>query len=195
GNHDLLDDYTEAQAALTEAPKSLYRGAYEGGNHSVLLENAESRPLWDLICLNTTTQGVQEAQENWLRQVVANDDRPKVGGAFCFLHIPLLEYAKVWDSGKAQGVKQEEVCTYGEDGSAFPILKKLGVRACFCGHDHVNDYTGRIGEVDMVYGRASGHAGYGGEQMRKGGKLITLDALKGSYRWQTVFADGSSWSP
>jgi hypothetical protein len=195
GNHDLLDDYTEAQAALTEAPKSLYRGAYEGGNHSVLLENAESRPLWDLICLNTTTQGVQEAQENWLRQVVANDDRPKVGGAFCFLHIPLLEYAKVWDSGKAQGVKQEEVCTYGEDGSAFPILKKLGVRACFCGHDHVNDYTGRIGEVDMVYGRASGHAGYGGEQMRKGGKLITLDALKGSYRWQTVFADGSSWPP
>ncbi len=190
GNHDLLEDVAAAQSALTEAPKSLYRGAYAGGNYRVVLESAGGDPLWDLVCLNTTTQGVQKAQEKWLEAQIPSG-RP----ALCFLHIPLLQYVDVWKSGQAKGVKHEDVCTYGEDGSALPLLERLKVRACFCGHDHVNDYAGRIRDVEMVYGRATGHAGYGGDQLAKGGKLITLNAAKSQFSWKTVFADGEIWTP
>lgn len=193
GNHDLLEDYAPAQVTLTEAHKSLYRGGYAEGNYRVLLEDLEGSALQELLCLNTTTQGVQSAQEAWLDQVAKVADRPK--HALCFLHIPIEQYIDVWKAGQALGFKHEEVCTYGEDGSAFATLKKLGVTGCFCGHDHVNDYTGTHEGIAMVYGRATGHAGYGGDKVRKGGKLITLDTSTGRHTWETVFADGKTWTP
>ena len=193
GNHDLLEDYGQAQALLTEAPKSLYRGGYEGGNYRILLEDNDKVPLHELVCLNTTTQGVQAPQEAWLKQVITLANRPKQ--VLCFLHIPIQQYIDVWKAGSAKGVKHEDVCTYGEDGSAFALLKKLGVTACFCGHDHVNDYTGTHDGIAMVYGRATGHAGYGGDKVSKGGKLITLDTTSGRHTWQTVFANGKTWKP
>lgn len=193
GNHDLLDDYAEAQAILTEAPHSLYRGGHDGGNYRVEFQRETDVLSWDLLCLNTTTQGIQSAQEDWLRQCqsLKRPDRK----ALCFLHIPVLQYEEVWQSKRARGFQKEAVCTYGEDGSAFPLLGQLGVKACFCGHDHVNDYGGRIEGIDCVYGRASGHAGYGGDDVKKGGKLITLNERNDTYQWATVFADGSSWTP
>lgn len=148
----------------------------------------------ELLCLNTTTQGVQAAQEKWLAS-----QKPSTSPVLCFLHIPLLEYDTVWQRKLAKGVLKEPVCTYGEDGSAIKQLKQFGdVKACFCGHDHVNDYGGTWDGIEMVYGRATGHAGYGGNKLKKGGKLITANLTesgKGSYSWKTVFADGSDWSP
>jgi hypothetical protein len=50
----------------------------------------------------------------------------------------------------------------------------------------------------MVYGRATGHAGYGAHKLKKGGKLITVDLAnpkKTRHTWKTVFADGSDWAP
>jgi hypothetical protein len=50
----------------------------------------------------------------------------------------------------------------------------------------------------MVYGRATGHAGYGGDQLKKGGKLITANLTNPKNPtsvWKSVFADGSEWSP
>ena len=193
GNHDLLANYGPAQVALTEAPKSLYRGGYEGGNYRTLLQDTTGKDLHELICLNTTTQGIQEAQEAWLESVAAQPDRSS--RALCFLHIPVQQYIDVWKAGSAKGVKNESVCTCGEDGSAFPLLKKLGITACFCGHDHINDYTGTHDGIAMVYGRATGHAGYGGDKVRKGGKLITLDTTTGHHSWETVFANGKRWTP
>ncbi|MBN8246593.1 MAG: hypothetical protein J0L84_04035 [Verrucomicrobia bacterium] len=89
---------------------------------------------------------------------------------------------------------QEEVCFERESGTALPVLaESRTIRATFCGHDHVNDYAVRGRDMDLVYGRATGYAGYGGEKLRKGAKLIELDLGDGSYRQVTVFADGTTW--
>ena len=195
GNHDELDDYASAQVALTEAKGSLYRGGHSGGNYEVVLTDADDRAVWQLVCLNTTNQGVQREQEEWLAARASDVKRPKTG-AFCFLHIPVMEYHELWKEGVCKGVHLEDVCTYGEDGSAFSHLERLGgIKACFCGHDHVNDYSGTQDGIELVYGRASGHAGYGGDKVRKGAKLITLNAAEGNYSWKTVFADGTTWTP
>lgn len=201
GNHDELDDYAAAQVALTEAKGSLYRGGHSGGNYEIALTDGDgesARVLWRLVCLNTTNQGVQRAQEEWLaaRAAGSGGTETETTGGFCFLHIPLMEYHALWNAGQCKGIHLEDVCTYGEDGSAFAHLQKLGgIKACFCGHDHVNDYSGSRDGIEMVYGRASGHAGYGGDKLRKGAKLITLDTTTGAYQWKTVFADGTDWHP
>ena len=88
------------------------------------------------------------------------------------------------------------MCHESENGQAAPVLAGDDrLRACFCGHDHVNDYAVRTRNLDLVYGRATGHGGYGGEKVRKGAKLIELDLTSGEYQQVTVFADGTRWKP
>jgi hypothetical protein len=194
GNHDRLDDYAAAQVTLTEAKNSLYRGGHDGGNYRISINGDDDRQLMELLCLNTTTQGVQAGQERWLTM-----QKPATSPVLCFLHIPLLQYDTVWQKKLAKGIFKEPVCTYGEDGSAIAKLKKFGdVKACFCGHDHVNDYGGTWDGIEMVYGRATGHAGYGANKLKKGGKLITAKLTgprKSAYTWKTIFADGTDWCP
>lgn len=50
-------------------------------------------------------------------------------------------------------------------------------------------------DVDLVYCRSTVHAGYGGEKVRKGAKLIELDLATGAYTQTTVFAVGKRWKP
>jgi hypothetical protein len=198
GNHDLLDDYVAGHDALRTAQRSLYRGGPQGGNYTVDLVDAHGRPVWELLCLNTTNVGIQRAQRDWIdafrqrRQRAGTTSPP----AFCLLHIPVLQYHYIWEEEIASGFKREEVCSWGENGSGIWHLKQLGnVKALFCGHDHVNDYSGVLEGIELVYGRATGHAGYGGDDVRKGAKLITANATTQEYTWQTVFPDGARWRP
>jgi 3',5'-cyclic AMP phosphodiesterase CpdA len=198
GNHDLLDDYPTAHDALRTARNSLYRGGPTGGNFTVDLVDAEGRRVWELICLNTTNIGIQRPQRDWIdalherRRQAAQAVPP----AFCLLHIPVLQYHYIWEEEMASGFKREAVCSWGENGSGIWHLQRLGtVKALFCGHDHVNDYSGVLEGIELVYGRATGHAGYGGEDVRKGAKLITANGATRSYTWETVFPDGTRWRP
>jgi 3',5'-cyclic AMP phosphodiesterase CpdA len=201
GNHDLLDDYPAGHDALRVARHSLYRGGPQGGNYTVDLLDTEGRCVWELICLNTTNIGIQRPQREWIDALHAQRSQFGSGTrestpAFCMLHIPVLQYHYIWEEEMASGFKREAVCSWGENGSGLWHLQRLGnVRALFCGHDHVNDYSGSIEGIELVYGRATGHAGYGGEDVRKGAKLITADAGTGTYSWETVFPDGSRWRP
>jgi 3',5'-cyclic AMP phosphodiesterase CpdA len=198
GNHDLLDDYVAGHDALRTARNSLYRGGPAGGNYTVNLVDGEGRRVWELICLNTTNIGIQRPQREWID---ALHHRRQRGGqvwppAFCMLHIPVLQYHYIWEEEIASGFKREAVCSWGENGSGIWHLKRLGtVKALFCGHDHVNDYSGALDGIELVYGRATGHAGYGGDEVRKGAKLITANGVTGDYTWETVFADGTRWRP
>ncbi len=196
GNHDMLDDYELGHDHLTEAKNSLYRGGPGSGNYSVMLEDKEGNPLWELLCLNTTNIGIQKEQENWLRGFSDSQSGLEEIPMVTFLHIPVLQYQYVWEEKLAAGFKLENVSHYGEDGSGIWHLKDLGrVRACFCGHDHVNDYGGKLEDIELVFGRATGFAGYGGEKVAKGGKLITVNAQDRTYAWETVLYDGTRWHP
>ena len=77
-----------------------------------------------------------------------------------------------------------------ENGQAFPALTApQTLRACFCGHNHTNDYAVKADSMDLIYGRSSGYAGYGGETLRKGAKLIEVDLSNGNYTKTSVFAE------
>ncbi len=197
GNHDQLNDYTVGHAAMTRAKNSLYRGGPGGGCYTVSLTDREGAARWDLVCLNSMDDGLMEPQRAWLRaEKRRREAEPGAPNAFGIFHIPVKQYDTIWGEEEASGVKFEQVCYWGEDGSSFQHIKALGtVRACFVGHDHVNDYSGLYDGIELVYGRATGQAGYGGDKVPKGAKLITANAETGQYTWQSVYVDGKHWTP
>lgn len=69
------------------------------------------------------------------------------------------------------------------------------MRACFVGHSHKNDYYFEEDGIVFAFGRATGYGGYGGEALEKGATLLVLGPQPGAFQFQTVFADGSTWSP
>ena len=121
--------------------------------------------------------------------------RPDAGDADAAHPTPVKQYKDVWDNGTARGIIGEDVCLEREDGSSVPILAAAGIQAAICGHDHVNDYAGIIGGVDLIYGRATGHGGYGDENVPKGAKLYTLDPAQKTFEWVSLLPDGTTWKP
>ena len=195
GNHDQLDDYAKGHDALHDTKGSLYRGGASGGNYIVALNDKDGNPCWDLLCLNSMNGGLLAPQQEWLKALPGQDYRPKAKNAFAVVHIPVKQYTDVWAEEKSGGVFLEEVCSWEEDGTSLPLIDALGtVRAYFCGHDHVNDYKGTWGGVELNYGRATGHAGYGGDKVPKGGKIITANAETGKYTAESILPDGSTWN-
>jgi len=197
GNHDRMGDYAVGHETFTAAQGSLYRGGAAGGNYVARLTSPAGDAVWDLICLNSVKLGLGEAQRAYLRDLAAARANPAspTPPSFALFHIPLRQYQDIWDSGAAAGIKKESVAHHDEDGSTLPLLKELGLRACFCGHDHVNDYAASLDGVELVYGRATGFGGYGGTLLDKGAKLVTLNAETGEYSWDTILPDGTRWRP
>lgn len=99
---------------------------------------------------------------------------------FAFFHIPIPEYKTLWEHREELGVigtKGEEVCCPPVNTGFYNTAKASGTVAIFCGHDHVNDYYGKL-ESDgptLVYGRSLGKLCYGNDELF-GARLITLDA-------------------
>lgn len=194
GNHDKLIDYKVGHKALAEAKNSLYHGGESDGNYRIDLVDKHHKTVCQLVCLNSKGDGLGASQHQWML-----DQAGKIGKSsvprLAFFHIPFKEYGEVWNNGTATGVVGEEPSCEKQDGATMVCMKALGVKACFCGHDHVNDYGGKIDGIEMVFGRATGYGGYGDEVLSKGGKLITVNCLTGQYDWTSVLPDGTHWKP
>ena len=190
GNHDQVTDRARADALLENAPGSLYRGGNSGGHYTLDLVSPSGQLLWQLLFIDTGRDGLIGERRDWIRQLPPADV-PRVA----FFHIPLKQYAQIWEDGTASGIWGEPPCFEREDGGALEILLAAGVTACFCGHDHMNDYSGRVEGVELVYGRVSRTGGYGRDTFEKGGKLITLNSSRRTCSWVSVTPDGKTWHP
>jgi hypothetical protein len=198
GNHDLLDDYQKGHDMLESADRSLYRGGANHGDYRLEVRAPgappSSAPVLDVFFLNTNDEGLGPWQIDALQRMTTHvaSRRPKPAPALLFFHVPLLDYETRIKADTFTGIKLEGVSRYKENGAAFPVITApKTIRACFCGHNHVNDYVIKAPGVDLHYGRSTGYAGYGGEKLRKGAKLIEVDLATGAYQQTTVFADGS----
>jgi len=196
GNHDKLTDIAMGHDFLHDAKGSLYRGGPNNGNYTIDVLGPDGKPVWELICMNTSRNGLVGPSHDWLAQLSKERAGAKRPNAFGLFHIPLKQYSDVMKLDPTSGIQLEPVSSGDEDGSALGLLKSLGnVRACFCGHDHKSDYSGNLDGIELVYGRSSGWAAYGWVEVRKGAKLITTNCETGNYAWETVFPDGLRWHP
>jgi hypothetical protein len=193
GNHDVLDDYQRGHDTLAAGTYSLYRGGGTHGDYRVEVRTAGA-PALDLFLLNSSDEGLTAWQARALAgmttQVAARGPAPP---ALLFFHVPIQEYETRLTAGNFTGLKLEGVSHYREHGDTFPtIIGAKQIKACFCGHNHLNDFALKTGPVDLNFGRSTGYAGYGGDKLRKGAKLIEVDLVSGGYEQRTVFASGAT---
>lgn len=195
GNHDSLDSYEAGHRALAGAQGSQYAGGGLGGNYVLVLEDASGAPLVELFCLDSGKEGLGEEARAFIGQAIAADAGAPKPMRLAACHIPVRQYHEVWENKAATGIIGEIVCSEKEDGTTLAALRDARIQAVFCGHDHENDYSGRMAGVEMIYGRATGYAGYGHEKVPKGGKVYTLDPARKSMEWLSLLPDGTAWKP
>ena len=120
---------------------------------------------------------ISAPQLEWFdRQMRSDADRGDDSPITVFVHIPLVEYDRLFDGGLAVGAKGEKVCFDSDTGESFRRFAGTGrVTSVFCGHDHVNAYHGEWKGTDLVYGRVTGWGGYGPPDWNRGGRLIQFD--------------------
>ena len=195
GNHDHehLPNPSIVHQAFTHAENSLYRGGTSDGNYVIDIVTSRGQRMVQILCINSKVDGIGEEQRAWLRKI-AETDAPSLP-RFAFFHIPIKQYEDVWRHGDASGIKGEKASFQKENGSTLPLLKALNVKACFCGHDHTNDYSGSSDGIELVYGRATGGGKYATRRFAKGGKIIDIDCRRGTYRWQSVTERDAPWHP
>lgn len=197
GNHDYADELTLAHERIAATPHAVAPRGDGEGNYRVTIINHESgAPLWDLFFLNSHTESLLDSDVSWLERecAVLRHKRGCDLPAIAYFHIPLKPYEEARLAGAYRGIALEEVLFWGDDGSLFPRIRDAGgIRACFVGHSHVNDFATEKDGVLLAYGRATGHGGYGGDRLNRGGKVVDLDPVSGSFDCYTLFPDGSVW--
>lgn len=95
-----------------------------------------------------------------------------------FFHIPLWEFRHLWFGSPTEATEEahaaavakhgivgerneEEATAPFNPGLFHAALERGDVKGMFCGHDHVNDYTGNYHGIQLGYGPGSGFGAYG----------------------------------
>ena len=192
GNHDAEDgeDKTVLFDKLITLPNCLLRDEAPGisgvGNHEIEIRDAEGRLRWVILMMDSGDyypepiggyDYVKHDQIGWFKQQTeAHKSETTDYGVLVYVHIPLPEYEEVWTSGNAIGEKNEAVCCPKLNSGFFAAMVESGVvQAVYCGHDHINDYSGSLYGITLGYGRSSGYNTYGKEGFLRGARLIRLD--------------------
>ncbi|KAH1196227.1 putative inactive purple acid phosphatase 29 [Glycine max] len=136
-----------------------------------------SQQLW----FQRTSQKLREAYMNG----PVSQKEPAPGLAY--FHIPLPEYAS-FDSSNFTGVKQEGISSASVNSGFFTTLVEAGdVKAVFTGHDHVNDFCGKLTGIHLCYAGGFGYHAYGkaGWSRRARVVLVSLEKTDNG-RWEDV---------
>ncbi len=145
-------------------------------------------PVWQMYAFDSGSElgnkSIKKNQLAWFRaqSLKSRAEYKTIVPAVVFFHIPLKQYHDLWQDSTLvkSGEFHETVCLEEDDGSVYQAFLDQGnVQACFCGHDHDNNYWGKYhGGILLVYGHVTGDAGYH-RHWPPGGKLISLPLKKG----------------
>lgn len=94
-------------------------------------------------------------------------DSASCNKGMAFMHVPFKEYQDIHPDfcSKAVGIGYEppeygRVCPMADDLGLFEEFKKNSVKAMFVGHDHLNDYIGKVGDIALGYARTGDYYCY-----------------------------------
>jgi len=201
GNHDaIVSEFNSAWARIAAVPNALAPAGNGRGSFRIELRGLDGKtPLFDLFVLNSGLEWSLPADLEWFveESTQLENSRGEILPAMAFFHIPLEQYERKRLVGDFSGIGPEEIMNWGdEEGVALEMLKEPGnIRACFAGHNHRNDFYCEVDDILLSLGRVTGYAGYEGDEIRKGAKLITLDARANTFELKTVFPEGDDWQP
>ena len=190
GNHD-VEGGTSRQFIASIMQGSVWGviGSHQDQNgvkydYQVDLKVQESPvPVWEIYAFDSGSErgnkSIKDDQILWFKEKSSKSlkNHSQKIPAIAIFHIPLKQYQDLWDDSTLQktGFCYEKVCNEEDNGSVYIAFVEQGnIRACFCGHDHDNNYWGKYhGGILLVYGHVSGDSGYH-RHWPPGAKLITL---------------------
>lgn len=184
GNHDSEKDLTRDKVydivvrldGCLNTPKKESIEEVFGYTNQVIPVYKSSNPnekayLFYLLDSNAVNNIVDSPRrEDWVRsnqirwyvnqsKKFTRENNGKPYPALAFFHIPLIEYAEVYKSGRSKKFGwriENECCPPVNSGLFTAFLECKDVKAMFVGHDHDNDYVVYDQGIAMAYGRFSG---------------------------------------
>ncbi|KAL5572256.1 hypothetical protein UlMin_021853 [Ulmus minor] len=113
---------------------------------------------------------IKASQQYWfqrtskqLRRTYLNKPQRQKGPApgLAFFHIPLPEFAN-FDSSNFTGIRMERTKSASINSGFFTTMVQAGdVKAVFTGHDHLNDFCGKLDGIQLCYAGGFGYHAYG----------------------------------
>ena len=157
----------------------------------------DQTPKWEIYNFDSGSEkgnkSIKLPQLDWYEKHSAKsmEEHQKTISSIAFFHIPLKDYQDMWNDPaiKKFGESKEKVYFEEDDGSVYQTFLKVGnIKACFCGHDHYNNFWGvHHGGILLGYGYISGEATK--YAWPTGGKLITLPLGDGKIGVSNVVPD------
>ncbi|MCY9662608.1 metallophosphoesterase family protein [Paenibacillus chondroitinus] len=211
GNHDTETIITREdlmQAVLKQPHTVTQRGPRDihgTGNYALSIQGADGAAAAALYFFDSGNQSpvphiqgydwIRSSQIGWYvensRKLQAENAEQTLP-ALAFFHIPLPEYKQVWDTEICYGSKHEPVCCAPVNSGLFSAMVERGdVIGTFCGHDHINDYRGKLHGIELCYGRATGYNTYGKEGFPRGARMIRLRQGERNFETWLRLADGT----
>jgi 3',5'-cyclic AMP phosphodiesterase CpdA len=143
---------------------------------------------------DTTIKGygwINNDQINWYRtqskkNTLRNGNKPLP--SLAFFHIPLPEYNLIQDAKETIGLKGEKAAPANLNSGMFcSFVEMKDVLGVFVGHDHLNDYIGKLYGVCLAYGRKTGYTTAYDVDPPRGARVIEL--IEDDYKFNTYIRD------
>lgn len=193
GNHDVefAGNREELFAAVRKLPGCMAwhdETSRDGvGNHTLGIEDAEGRVKWLIFGIDSGDYNpieqvggygfVTPNQIRWYQERVSMQEKEGADfGILAFQHMALPEHAEVYRYETCYGTRREGCCPPAINTGFFAAMLQAGHSpSLFVGHDHVNDYYGKMYGVTLGYGRATGFGSYGAQDFARGGRVFVLN--------------------
>lgn len=82
--------------------------------------------------------------------------------------------------------REYAACSLVNSGVLQTFTSMGDVKAVFTGHDHTNDFCGKLGSVWFCYGGGIGYHGYGKAGWPRRARIILAELAKGEKTWNGV---------
>ncbi|KAF7060164.1 hypothetical protein CFC21_066974 [Triticum aestivum] len=139
---------------------------------------------------------IKASQQAWFKQTSLSlqknyrNEEPRQkepAPALAYFHIPLPEFSS-FTASDFTGVKQESISSPSINSGFFTTMVEAGdVKAAFIGHDHVNDFCGKLTGIQLCYAGGLGYHAYGKAGWSRRARVVSVQLEKTvSGEWQGV---------
>lgn len=140
---------------------------------------------------------IKASQEAWFKQISSSlqkhytSEQPRQkepAPGLAYFHIPLPEFNN-FTASNFTGVKQEKGISSPSINSGFfnTMVEAGDVKAAFVGHDHLNDFCGKLTGIQLCYAGGFGYHAYGKAGWSRRARVVSMQLEKAvSGEWQGV---------
>ncbi|KAG8639712.1 probable inactive purple acid phosphatase 28 [Manihot esculenta] len=167
-------------------------------NHSVLNLFFLDSGAREVVQGIRTYGWIKESQLRWLRGVskgyqgqkqdhqLAEGSLSSRPPAMGFFHIPIPEIRQLYNQKVVGHFQEAASCSLVNSGVLQTFVSMGDVKAVFWGHDHNNEFCGKLDGIWFCYGGGFGYHAYGKAGWPRRARIILAELGKGEKSWMGV---------